>query len=577
MIKYVIAISLLFTSAMLYSNSYQTDSLLLQKIEKAKGEKKLELMFEFANIHITSTEKILDIINWIEQEAFEQQNMRYVAGSYTLKAKHFMLQNNLDSTIYYGNLSSKTYNEYNIYNPGQAYQFMALAYFNNGYYELAIHNTKLYIEIDDNDTQSYIMLGVAYMNSGRFDLSEEYFFKALKIAELDEKGSVFTLISIYLGLADLSVVKGDFQNTIHYCSKSEELLSNITSANYDSNAELHYGLIYTLYAMAYFGLEEAEIGKNYLDKAIEIPYSKSNDIAKYDINILWFEYYYLTREYAKASNYLEENLCYAKSKFEFEYSILFHEMLRRKIKLLEAQGKYKEALSVQKELTNNKDSIYQKNIPLEISELTKSYELDKARIEKEKDQARLERSQAIIIGLIVITVLLCFILYIVKRNAKRLQEKNKTLYKQRAEVDTYIKLTKELAPPNNNAEKPLSKESILFAKFEKYMEEEEVFKNFDLDRENIALALGTNRQYLADAVKSETGKTFMDYVNDYRLDYAKQQLITEITTPVANIMQGSGFSSSTTFYRLFKEKFGMTPNELRKIKIDLEKEIYKEG
>lgn len=560
---------------MLYSNSDQTDSLLLQKIEKAKGEKKLELIFEFANIHIASTEKILDITNWLEQEALKQQNMRYVGGSYTLKTKYFMHQNNLDSAIYYGNLSNKTYSEYNINNPGQAYQFMALAYFNNGYYELAIHNIKLYIEIDNNDIQSYIMLGVAYMHSGRFDLSEEYFFKALKVAELHKDKPIFALISIYLGLADLSVTKEDFQTVIHYCSMSEELLSSITNANYDSNAELHHGLIYTLYAMAYFGLEEAETGKKYLDKAIEIQYSKFNDLARYDINMLWFEYYYLTRDYDRAFHYLEENLSYAKSKFE--YSTLFHEVLKRKVKLLEAQGKYKEALSAQKELTNNKDSISQKNVPLEISELTKSYELDKARIEKEKDQAKLERSQAIIIGLLVITVLLCFILYIVKRNSKRLQEKNKMLYKQRTEVDAYIKLTKESAPQNSNTEKPLSKESILYARFEKYMEEEEVFKNFDLDREDIALALGTNRQYLVDAVKSETGKTFMDYVNDYRLDYAKQQLVTDISTPVANIMQGSGFSSSTTFYRLFKEKFGMTPNELRKIKIDLEKEIHKGG
>lgn len=560
---------------MLYSNSDQRDSLLLQKIEKAKGEKKLELIFEFANIHIASTEKLLDITNWLEQEALKQQNMRYVASSYTLKTKYFIYQNNLDSIIYYGNLSNKTYSEYNIDNPGQVYQLMALTYLNHGYYELAIQNIKYYIEIDNNDIHSYITLGMIYMSSDRLNLSEKYYLKALEVAELDKNRPILTLTSIYLGLADLSVTKEDFQKAIYYCSKSEQLLNNTANANYDdSNTELAYFLMYSLYAMAYFGLEKVEIGKMYLDKAVEIPYSKSNDIAKHDISMVWFEYYYLTKDYDRAFHYLEENLSYAKSKFE--YSTLFHEVLKRKVKLLEAQGKYKEALSAQKELTNNKDSISQKNIPLEISELTKSYELDKARIEKEKDQAKLERSQAIIIGLLVITVLLCFILYIVRCNSKRLQEKNKMLYKQRTEVDAYIKLTKESAPQNSNIEKPLSKESILYARFEKYMEEEEVFRNFDLDREDIALALGTNRQYLVDAVKSETGKTFMDYVNDYRLDYAKQQLVNDVTTPVSNIMQVSGFSSSTTFYRLFKEKFGMTPNELRKIKIDLEKEIHKE-
>lgn len=106
----------------------------------------------------------------------------------------------------------------------------------------------------------------------------------------------------------------------------------------------------------------------------------------------------------------------------------------------------------------------------------------------------------------------------------------------------------------------------MFAKFDKYMKEEEIFKNLDLDREEIALALGTNRQYLADAVKAETGKTFMDYINDYRLDYARYQLTIDDTTPVTSIIHDSGFSSSTTFYRLLKNKFVMIPNEQRKIK-----------
>lgn len=551
----------------------QTDSLLLRKIDKARGEKKLELMFEFANIHILSPEKIIGIANWIEQEALTQQNMRYVAGSYALKSRHFMNQNNLDSTVYYGNLSNNTYSEYNINNPAQAYQYMAIAYLNKGYYELAIHNLNLYIKRYNDDSQSYFMLGLAYMNAEKFDLSKKYFLEALKLAELDENANFLNIVSIYIGLANLACVIEDYQNALHYCSISESLLDNMSHKDYDSNIEMRYSLTYTTYAMAYFGKKEIKQGKIYLDKAVDIPYSKSNDTAKLYINTIMFEYYFLLKDYDNALNYLNKIFTHTKEKFE--YGIAFHDVLKRKIKLLEAQGKYKEALSVQKELTNNKDSIYQKNVPLQISELSKSYELDRARIEKEKDRAKLQRSQAIIIGFLIVTILLCSILYIVRRNAAQLKEKNKALYKQRAEVERYINLTKKsssILDIGNTS----SRENSLFGKFEDYLKEKEIFRNSDLDREEIALALGTNRQYLADAVKAETGKTFMDYINDYRLDYARYQLILDVTTPITNIIQESGFSSNTTFYRLFKEKYGMTPNELRKVKSEIEREITNE-
>lgn len=569
--KFLFIVLLFIFSTTLYSYSSQTDSLLLQQIEQAQGEKKLELMFEYANNNIIYTDSIFDIIDRIENEALLQKNMRYVAGSYMLKSRYFMNQNNLDSTVYYGNLSNKTYNDNNIVNPGYTYQFMAIVYMNSGYYELAIHYLNLYIKTYKEDVQAYMMLGMTYMNSEKYDLSEKYFLDALNLVRVDSSDRVMDEVTIYLCLADLSYRIADYEKTIDYCSKCEILLDNyVIDKGNSSNAEIRYSLTYTMSATAYFTLGDVEKGRKALEKAAAVSYSQSNEIAKMDIRIAWFEYYFLVKDYDKASKCLDEILSYVKE--NFKYSINYHVILKRKIKLLEAQGKYKDALLAQKELTNNKDSIYQKNIPLQISELSKSYELDKARIEKEKNKLELGRSRAIIIGLVVVSILLCAIIYIIRRNAKRFKEKNRALYKHYAEVDAFIELTKK-SVSSADEKASLEKENSLFSRFKLYLEEKELFKNSELDREKIALALGTNRQYLADAVKAETGKTFMDYINDYRLDYARHQLILDNTTPVTNIIQESGFSSNTTFYRLFKEKYGMTPNELRKAKTDLEKEI----
>ena len=63
--------------------------------------------------------------------------------------------------------------------------------------------------------------------------------------------------------------------------------------------------------------------------------------------------------------------------------------------------------------------------------------------------------------------------------------------------------------------------------------------------------------------KDETGKNFIDYVTDIRLDRAKEMLkagqysIKEITAE-------TGYSDQNYFSRLFKRKFGLTPTEFKK-------------
>lgn len=67
--------------------------------------------------------------------------------------------------------------------------------------------------------------------------------------------------------------------------------------------------------------------------------------------------------------------------------------------------------------------------------------------------------------------------------------------------------------------------------------------------------------------------TFSDYVNQYRLNYARRELISNPEIAVSNIILDSGISSVSAFYRLFKNEFGMTPNELRQIKANIDAKI----
>lgn len=568
MTKYLTLISFfcLFTIQISSQDLIKSDSIRL-KIEEASGERKLELMFVLANLHLDS-EEMKDIAKLIEQEALSQHNMRYLAGSYALKARYFLFRDQMDSLVYYADLSNNIYNKNNLRNPNETYQYLAMAYLDKGYYELAIHNMTIYLETRKNDIEAYNMIGVAYLFSGKYDLAKKYYLEAIEIAQPNED---IPTVTLYNGLATVAYYLRDYGMALKYLAMSEEFLAKHTDKIKESRANIYTLQMNLIYALTYISLNNALKGKLYLDKVISNSLSQNNDLVKQDIKATWFEYYFMQKEYDKASVYLDEILTYYKQ--NTKYNWLVSEYLGRKVKMLEQQGKLRDALAIQKELIMYKDSINQSNIPLQISELSKSYELEKARNEREVNQAKLQRSQAINFGFAIAIILLCTILYLVRRNAQRLKDKNISLYKQFEEVDKYASFAKEYLLTQEKKETENGAPS-LFKRIDAYMNESEPYRDSNLNKDSMALHLGTNRQYIAEAVKSETGKTFRDYINDYRLDYARRQLVIDDTLSIDSIMHDSGFGSNSTFYRLFKNKFGMTPYELRQVKKEIKSEIF---
>ena len=80
----------------------------------------------------------------------------------------------------------------------------------------------------------------------------------------------------------------------------------------------------------------------------------------------------------------------------------------------------------------------------------------------------------------------------------------------------------------------------------------------DLSLSTLADAIHCNPTYLSRVFKSETGKGFVQYLNDYRLAKA-QQLMDRETIPLRFIAQRVGFPNYNYFARIFKQKYGQTP------------------
>jgi len=124
-----------------------------------------------------------------------------------------------------------------------------------------------------------------------------------------------------------------------------------------------------------------------------------------------------------------------------------------------------------------------------------------------------------------------------------------------ADVDTY-NLTE------SHKEMDITEAMIFFQKLESVMVRNKLFCEQDVSRDQVAAAIGTNRTYLIRSIKIATGKTFYEYINDMRTDYAAT-LLTSTDEPLDVIGTISGFRSKSTYYRIFSARFGCTPTEYR--------------
>lgn len=110
------------------------------------------------------------------------------------------------------------------------------------------------------------------------------------------------------------------------------------------------------------------------------------------------------------------------------------------------------------------------------------------------------------------------------------------------------------------------------------MTEKRVFKDPTLSRERLAEMLGTNRTYLSQAIKEKGGMNYQQFVNSYRINEAIR-LFSDPSTkdyPLKQIWSDLGFSSPSTFYKLFQQAVGITPSAYRKQAAELDAPVEDE-
>ena len=104
------------------------------------------------------------------------------------------------------------------------------------------------------------------------------------------------------------------------------------------------------------------------------------------------------------------------------------------------------------------------------------------------------------------------------------------------------------------------------AKLKFAMQHDKLFVNPNLTVDRLAEKLEMPAKELSQTVNRYFDQTFIEFINGYRIEYAKQLLQDpeQSHKRITDIFLESGFNSKSVYNTLFKKKFGVTPSQLRK-------------
>lgn len=86
--------------------------------------------------------------------------------------------------------------------------------------------------------------------------------------------------------------------------------------------------------------------------------------------------------------------------------------------------------------------------------------------------------------------------------------------------------------------------------------------NEPLNRKKIAEKLGVSNNHLARLFKHYYGMTISEYIIELRMEEATR-LLTHTDIEITEVALKTGVKSMSNFYKIFKERTGLTPKEYR--------------
>lgn len=357
-----------------------------------------------------------------------------------------------------------------------------------------------------------------------------------------------------LGLAYMYMLEGDWQQALKYVE--ETMTYKTYNSGYSSSDALHGDVL------ALAG-RDAEAEKFYLKSVKD---SSDDYSTKVESFLRYGNYLKNKGRYSEAIDNYSKGIALTEDRGLYFYG---HSLYSSIADALLSAGREEEALRYINTYRNITDSVFNVENERSFGILRHNYEKSKQeKIMKEKEQRYSRRILiASVSGFLLITVSVA--LYVLYRRRLRMYRQLIRMYQQHIQREKYLEdkldCAVEASPSQHEASTTLdTRLKEIFDRLDSLMKNDELYRKNDITIEGVAEMLDTNRSYISRAVNQYTGKTFVAYLNYYRIRKAVEILSDpENDMPIKALVTYIGFNNTSTFYPNFQKETGVPPSRFR--------------
>ena len=231
-------------------------------------------------------------------------------------------------------------------------------------------------------------------------------------------------------------------------------------------------------------------------------------------------------------------------------------ILRARSTAAQAKGHIAEALDYQKRYAELSKVVSDSLHKGEAHDYAARYHAQEQQLEIQQKEAQTKRMPIVILAIAVIALLaIAFALYFF-RQKRIVSEKNHALIRM---INNTLPTPSAEAPAATSS----SESAALFKHIDQTIRSEQLYRNVNLQRQDICERFNISRHMLNDILAEHTGGlSFPQYVNTIRLEETLRLLRDDPATTISAIATHVGFTPAN-LREQFKRKYGMTPVEYR--------------
>ena len=341
--------------------------------------------------------------------------------------------------------------------------------------------------------------------------------------------------------------------------RMQSMQQNIVGADDAINAAF-----YSIYAIAYEESGDHAAGEAMFNQLMLTRAAQTDQGSTYVV-----PYLLLRHRWAEALRRLDgeekQYLAAGHDTIDFYFS---HTLLMNKTRAYQALGQYKEAITCGMRAYALSDSLQQRIHNENAAWLSERFGNKMLALHIEKQKKQLRTSKTVIIGSTTALLILVLLMIRIVRDNRLIRKKNRAASQLISELSAYkTQLYQLMGQKNGHTDAAATSDDAAdreaFLRVEKCIVDDRLFLRPKLTRDEAADHAGISRIRFATLFSHYANVTFAAYINDLRLNYAAQLLMTRPNYSVEAIAQECGIPVRQTFYRLFSKKYGITPAEYR--------------